>query len=78
LRAIVADHPGSTYGNNLKTPAGEVVLLDFSAVFANGIFLQFSSVFPGRPPVTEIMTKIRHDEMALFKLLNIEERAPDA
>ena len=49
------------------------VLLDFSAVFANGIFLRFSSHFNEHPPLSEVLDKVRSDQDALFGMLGVEE-----
>jgi hypothetical protein len=72
FRAMLTDRNGRTYGNHLKWPDGDL-LLDFSAAFANGIFLRSSSIFAGHPPATEILAKMRSDEEALFQILGIEE-----
>jgi hypothetical protein len=39
----------------------------------NGIFLRFSSHFNGHPPLSEVLTKVRSDQAALFGILGVEE-----
>lgn len=39
----------TSYGNHLRWPSGDL-LIDFSAVYANGIFMKFSTQFEGHPP----------------------------
>jgi hypothetical protein len=61
-----------SHGNHLRWADGDL-LLDFSAVFANGIFLKFSSRFDGRPPAPQILEKIHEQENSIFQLLGIKE-----
>ncbi len=61
-----------SYGNHLKWPEGDM-LLDFSAVYANGIFLKVTSLFAGHPPIQEILAKVQSDENAVFQLLGVQE-----
>lgn len=61
-----------SYGNHLKWADGDL-LIDFSAVIANGIFLKFSSRFEGHPPAQEILERVLADETAIYQLLGIDE-----
>ena len=72
FKVFMRERQALTYGNHLIFADGEV-LLDFSAVFQNGIFLRFSSHFHGKPSQPEILAKVRDDQAALFGILGIEE-----
>jgi hypothetical protein len=61
-----------SYGNHYKWADGDL-LIDFSAVIANGIFLKFSSRFEGHPPAQEILERVLADETAIYELLGIHE-----
>jgi hypothetical protein len=61
-----------SYGNHLRWANGDL-LLDFSAVYANGIFLKFSCRFDGHPPTQEMLEKVQSEENAIFQLLGIQE-----
>ncbi len=60
------------YGNHLRWAEGDL-LLDFSAVFANGIFMKFSSRFEGHPPAQQILERVHEEETSIFQLLGIQE-----
>ncbi len=62
-----------SYGNHLRWADGDL-LLDFSAVFANGIFLKFSSRFDGHPSAPEILEQVQEQENSIFQLLGIQEQ----
>ena len=62
------------HGNYIKWEEGEV-LLDFSAVFPDGIFLRLTSQFAGQIALKEILTKARNNQTAVFGILDIEEAA---
>jgi len=72
FKVFMRERQVRTYGNHLRFADGDV-LLDFSAVFPNGIFLRFSSHFNGKPSQPEILAKVRDDQAALFGILGIEE-----
>ena len=72
FKTFMTQRPAISYGNHLILADGDV-LLDFSAVIANGIFLRYSSNFNGHPPLSEVLAKVRSDQAALFGVLNIEE-----
>lgn len=72
FKALMTQRQAQTFGNHLKWADGDV-LLDFSVLFANGIFLRLTSQFKGQPPLTEILAKMRSDEEAVFGILGIEE-----
>ena len=72
LRALLKERKADTHGNHLKWADGDV-LIDFSAVFANGIFLRHSCQFAGHPPLEQILTKVRNNEDALFAILGVQE-----
>ena len=62
-----------SYGNHLKWSDGDL-LLDFSAIFANGVFLKFSSRFDGHPPTPQIIEQVHKQENSIFQLLGIQEQ----
>jgi hypothetical protein len=72
FKPLMAEHKIQTHGNHIKWADGDV-LLDFSAVYANGIFLRLSSKFKGRPALSEILGKVWRDQEALFRILGVEE-----
>ena len=72
FKAFLTQHQVQTYGNHLKFADGDV-LLDFSVVFANGIFLRFSSHFTEHPPLAEVLAKVRSDQNTWFGILGVEE-----
>ncbi len=72
FKALMTQRQTQGYGNHIVFADGDV-LLDFSAGFANGIFLRFSSRFNGHPPLSEVLEKVRSDQIALFGILGIEE-----
>ncbi len=76
FRVLLTQSKAESFGAHLKWTTGDV-LLDFSAVFANGIFLRFSSQFEGHPPVSEILTKVRSDGEAIFAILGVQEASGD-
>jgi hypothetical protein len=63
-----------SFGNHMRFEDGDI-LLDFSVGFANGIFVRLTSFFPGHPPLSEIIAKLRSDKEALFGILGVEEAA---
>lgn len=65
-----------SYGNHLRWPSGDL-LIDFSAVYANGIFMKFSSRFEGHPPIEQMLEGIRRAEISIFQLLGIEEKGDE-
>jgi hypothetical protein len=65
-----------SYGNHLRSADGDL-LLDFSAVFANGIFLKFSFQFDGHLPAQQMLERVRKEEISIFQLLGIEEKADE-
>lgn len=72
FKALMTQRRTDAYGNHFRFADGDV-LLDFSVPFANGIFLRFSSLFNGHPPLSEVLTKVRSDQAALFGILGVEE-----
>jgi hypothetical protein len=62
-----------SYGNHLRWPDGDL-LIDFSAVYANGIFMKFSSRFEGHPPIEQILEAVRASKNSVFELLGIQEQ----
>jgi hypothetical protein len=62
-----------SYGNHLRWADGDL-LLDFSAVFANGIFLKFSSRFDGHPPALQMLEQVHEQENSIFQLLGIQKQ----
>jgi hypothetical protein len=62
-----------SYGNHLRWADGDL-LLDFSAVFANSIFLKFSSRFEGHPPAAHLLEQVQGQENSIFQLLGIQEQ----
>jgi hypothetical protein len=74
FKPFLTQRHARTYGNHLLFADGEV-LLDFSVGVANGIFVRFSSAFPGHPPFPDMVAKVRSDQAALFGILGIEEAA---
>lgn len=72
FKVFMTQRQAQSYGNHVLFADGDV-LLDFSAVFANGIFVRFSSRFQGHPPLSEALAKVRSEQAALFDLLGIEE-----
>lgn len=65
-----------SYGNHLRWADGDL-LLDFSAVFANGIFIKFSSKFDGHPSVQEMLERVHEEESSIFQLLGIQENVDE-
>jgi hypothetical protein len=47
----------TSYGNHLRWPSGDL-LIDFSAVYANGIFMKFSTQFEGHPPIEQMLEQV--------------------
>jgi hypothetical protein len=76
FRKFMSGRKVETSGNHLKFADGDI-LLDFSLLLANGIFVRFTSKFFGRPPHETILAKVRRDEEAIFAILGVEE-ATDA
>lgn len=74
FKGFVTQRKLLTHANHLKWEDGEV-LLDFSAFFANGIFLRLTSQLDGQTTLPEILTKVRNDRAAVFGILGIEEAA---
>jgi hypothetical protein len=72
FKTFLTQRQVQTYGHHLKFADGDV-LLDFSVAFANGIFLRFSSHFPGHPPLAEVLAKVRSDQDTWFGILGVEE-----
>ncbi|WP_287129963.1 hypothetical protein [Candidatus Cyanaurora vandensis] len=72
FRPLIAQRKADRYGNHLKLEDGDL-LLDFSLVFANGIFLKFSRQFSGHPPIFEALAQVQRDQEAVFKILGVEE-----
>jgi hypothetical protein len=72
FKALMGQRQAQSYGNHIVFVDGDV-LLDFSMVFANGIFLRFSSHFTGHPSLSEVREKMRTDQDALFGILGVEE-----
>jgi hypothetical protein len=72
FKMLMRQRQTRSYATNLLFEDG-TVLIDFSMVFANGIFLRFSSSFNGHPPLSEMLAKLRDDRAALFGILGVEE-----
>ncbi len=72
FKPLMARHQAQTFGSHLKWADGDV-LLDFSLALANGIFLRLTSQFEGRPPLPDILARVRGDEETLFGILGIKE-----
>jgi len=72
LRTCLPEGSADTFAAHLKWATGDI-LIDFSTMFANGIFLRFSSQFDGHPPLPEILRKVRSDEDAIFAVLGVQE-----
>ena len=72
FKIFMTERQTQSYGNHILFADGDV-LLDFSVAFANGIFLRFSSRFNGHPPLSEVLAKVRSNQVALFGLLGVEE-----
>ena len=75
FRALLKDSNASTYGTHLKWATGDV-LLDFSAAYANGLFVRFSSQLEGYPPLIELLTTLRKNEDEIFSILGVQEANP--
>ncbi|MEP7308902.1 MAG: hypothetical protein ABJA98_25625 [Acidobacteriota bacterium] len=76
FKSLMAKRDVKTFGNHLRWADGDA-LLDFSQAFANGIFLRHAVQFDGKPPMVDIMAKVRSDQEMLFEILGVEE-APNA
>jgi hypothetical protein len=76
FRACMPEGKADTFAAHLKWANGDI-LIDFSTMFANGIFLRFSSQFDGHPPLAEILTKVRNDEEAIFAILGVQEASAE-
>ena len=72
LRMLMRQRQTRSYATHVLFADGDAVI-DFSAVFANGIFLRFSSHFNGYPSLSDVLTKLRDDQAALFGILGVEE-----
>ena len=72
FKVLMENRQTQSYATSFRFADGDAVI-DFSAGFANGIFLRFSSSFNGRPPLPEILAKVRNDQAGLFGILGIEE-----
>jgi hypothetical protein len=73
FRHFLVERKANTYGNHLKWATGDL-LLDFSLLFANSIFVRFSAQFDGHPPVSEIMAAVRREQHTIFQILDVRER----
>jgi hypothetical protein len=72
FKPLLTKRQARTFGNHLTWADGDV-LLDFSLVLANGIFLRLSSQFKGQQPLPELLAKMRSDQEMLFGILGVEE-----
>jgi hypothetical protein len=72
FKSLLTKRQTQTFGNHLKWADGDV-LLDFSVVVANGVFLRLSSQFKGHQSLFDILSKVRSDQEILFGLLGVEE-----
>jgi hypothetical protein len=72
FKVLMTQRQTHAYGNHFIFADGNV-LLDFSVAIANGIFVRFSSHFNGHPPLSEVLAKVRSDQIALFGMLGVEE-----
>jgi hypothetical protein len=72
FRRLFMERQIMSYGNHLKWSTGDL-LLDFSLLFANGIFIRFSVQFDGHPPLPEIMTAVRREQEGICQILDVQE-----
>jgi hypothetical protein len=72
LQGIATDRQANAFGSHLRFPDGEI-LIDFSVVVPNGIYVRFSSFFKGRQPMKAVLEKLYADEHSYFALLGVAE-----
>jgi hypothetical protein len=72
LQGIATDRQANAFGSHLRFPDGEI-LIDFSVVVPNGIYVRFSSFFKGRQPMKAVLEKLHADEHSYFALLGVAE-----
>ncbi len=61
------------FGCHIRFADGGEVLLDYSLGHANGVFLRVSSQMEGKPPIVDILARVRSDEEQMFKMLDVQE-----
>ncbi len=72
FEALVRQRQALSFGSHLRLIDGDL-LLDFSNVVANGIFLRLTSEFINKPPLADILAKVRGDQKTVFGILDIED-----
>lgn len=77
FKSFLSTTQAQSVGSHLRWMNGEV-LIDFSLVVANGIFMRMTSQFEGHPPLTDVLKKVRADEETLFELLGVQEDLTNA
>jgi hypothetical protein len=77
FKFLVRKREVKSHGNHIRFAGGDV-LLDYSAGYANGIFMRYSSETVGHQPIEKILEQVYSYEKELFEILGVEEEAPDA
>ena len=75
FKQLLIERQAQTFGCHMRFADGGDLLLDYSLLYANGIFLRLSSQFRGRPPGPDILAKVRSDQDKVFGMLGIQEAA---
>jgi hypothetical protein len=71
-KVLEAQRPIQAYAYHIRWADGDV-LMDYSVGFANGIFLRFITHFKGKPPLSEVLKKVRSEQDTIFGILGVEE-----
>lgn len=71
----LTDREPKAFGCHIRFADRSEVLIDYSLGYANGIFVRVSSQMEGKPPIADILGRMRADEEQAFKILDVQEVA---
>jgi hypothetical protein len=72
LKAFLTERKVQSFGNHARWADGDL-LLDFSLVVANGIYIRMTRQFAAGAKAPEVLKKLREEQEIVFGILGIEE-----
>lgn len=73
----LTDKKAKAFGAHIRFADGGEVLLDYSLLYANGIFLRLSSELGGKPAIPDIFARMRNEQQQVLKILDLRNETEE-